>query len=96
MVIGICRIVLSIDEAFSLKEKRHIVKSITERLKSRFNASVAEVGLNDIWKNSVIGIACVSNEAAHADKMMSGMVNFVENDGRAEIIDYSTELIHVD
>jgi len=47
MVIGVCRIVLSIDEVFSLKEKRHILKSIIERLKSRFNASVAEVGLND-------------------------------------------------
>jgi uncharacterized protein YlxP (DUF503 family) len=96
MVIGACRIVLSIDEVYSLKEKRHIVKSIIERLKSRFNASVAEVGLNDTWKNAVIGIACVSNEAAHADSMMANMVNFVENDGRVVLIDYSTENILVD
>lgn len=96
MVIGVCRIVLSIDEVFSLKEKRHIVKSIIERLKSRFNASVAEVDLNDTWKNAVIGIACVSNEAAHADSMMANMVNFVENDGRAVLVDYSTENIFVD
>jgi uncharacterized protein YlxP (DUF503 family) len=96
MVIGACRIVLSIDEVYSLKEKRHIVKSIIERLKSRFNASVAEVGLNDTWKNAVIGIACVSNEAAHADSMMANMVNFVENDGRVVLIDYSTENIFVD
>ncbi len=96
MVIGVCRILLSIDEAFSLKEKRHIVKSIIERLKSRYNASVAEVDLNDTWKNAVIGVACISNEAAHADSMMTNIVNFVENDGRAVLLDYSTENIFVD
>jgi len=93
MVIGVCQITLSIDQAFSLKEKRHIVKSIIERLKSRFNASIAEVGLNDKWKNAIIGIACVSNETSHADSIMANIVNFVEKDGRVEIIDYSTEII---
>lgn len=96
MVVGVCRIVLSIDEAFSLKEKRHIVKSIIERVKSRFNASVAEVELNDKWKCAVIGIACVSNETSHADSMMANIVNFVESDGRTQLVDYSTETIWVD
>ncbi|MCX8131668.1 MAG: DUF503 domain-containing protein [Clostridia bacterium] len=96
MVIGVCRIVLHMDEVFSLKEKRHIVKSIVERLKSRFNASVAEVDMNDTWNKAVIGVSCVSNEAGHADSMMSSIVNFVENDGRAVLVDYSTETIHVD
>lgn len=96
MVIGVCRVVLSIDEAFSLKEKRHILKSIVERLRSRFNASVAEVGLNDKWKNAMIGISCVSNEAGHADSMMANVVNFIENDGRVVLVDYSTETIYVD
>jgi len=96
MVVGVCKIVLSLDDVFSLKEKRHIIKSIIERLKSRYNASIAEVGLNDEWKNSVIGIACVSNEASHVDSIMANMVNFVENDGRAVMVDYSTEKIHID
>ena len=96
MVIGVCKIVLSIDSAFSLKEKRHIIKSMVERLKSRFNASVAEVDLNDTWKNAVIGISCVSNEAGHADSMMANIVNFVENDGRAMLVDYTTEVVYID
>ena len=95
MVIGVCRIVLKFDEVFSLKEKRHIVKSLIERLKSRFNISAAEVELNDKWKNAVIGIACVSNESGHADSMMSTVINFVGNDGRVEVMDVSTETIHV-
>jgi len=96
MVIGVCKIVLSIDDAFSLKEKRHIIRSLIERIKSRFNASVAEVDLNDKWKNAIIGMTCVSNETGHADSMMAKMVNFVENDGRAVLVDYSTEIIHVE
>jgi len=87
---------LSIDEVFSLKEKRHIVKSIIERLKSRYNASVAEVDLNDTWKNAVIGVTCVSNEAGHVDSMMNKIVDFVENDGRAYLFNYSTEKIYID
>lgn len=96
MVIGVCKIMLRFDEVFSLKEKRHIVKSLVERLKSRFNVSVAEVDLNDKWKNAVIGVACVSNDAGHADSMMASVANFVESDGRAEVMDVSTETIHVD
>lgn len=96
MVIGVCKIVLALDEVFSLKEKRHIVKSIVERLRSRFNASVSEVELQDLWKNAVIGIACITNETGVADSMLASMVNFVENDGRAVVIDYSTEIIHME
>jgi len=96
MVIGVCKVILTIDEVYSLKEKRHIVKSLIERIKSRFNASVAEVDLNDKWKRAVIGISCVSNESRHADSMIANIVNFIENDGRAVLFDYSTEIIHVD
>lgn len=96
MVVGVCKMELSIDEVFSLKEKRHIVKSIIERLKSRYNASVAEVDLNDTWKNAVIGVTCVSNEAGHVDSMMNKIVDFVENDGRAYLFNYSTEKIYID
>lgn len=95
MVVGVCKVILNIDDAFSLKEKRQVVRSIVERLKSKFNASVAEVELNDTWKNAVIGISCISNESAHADSMMANMVNFIENDGRAVLFDYSTEIIHI-
>ena len=96
MVIGVCKVVLAIDDVFSLKEKRHIVKSLIEKVKSRFNASIAEVDLNDNWKRAVIGISCVSNESGHADSVMANIVNFIENDGRAVLFDYSTEIIHVD
>jgi len=94
MVIGVCKIVLSIDNAFSLKEKRSIIKSIIGRVKARYNASVAEVDMNDAWKNSTIGAACVSNEGSYVDSMLEDIVRFVEKDGRAVLIDYSIERIY--
>lgn len=93
MVVGVCKIMLALDDAFSLKDKRQIMKSIEGRLKSRFNVSVAEVDLNDKWKNGVIGIACVSNESGHVDSVLANVKNFVEGDARVTILDYSTEVV---
>lgn len=93
MTVGVLKLYISINGANSLKEKRQIIKSLKERMKSRFNASVAEVEYNDTWKNAVLGIACVSNDNRHVDGLMSSMVNFVENDGRVYMMDYTTERI---
>lgn len=96
MIVGVCRMELSLEGAFSLKDKRQIIKSIIERLKARYNASIAEVDLNDTWKNAVIGVSCVSNDAKHIDSMLNNIVNFVENDGRAVLFNYNTEKIYID
>ncbi len=94
MVIGVCKIVLSIDNAFSLKEKRRVIKSIIGRVKAKFNASIAEVDMNDTWKNAVLGVVCVSNEAGHTDGMLENIVRFIEKDGRVILVDYSIERIY--
>lgn len=92
VVVGILSMVLIMHEPNSLKEKRHILKSIIERLKSRFNVSVAETGLNDKWGSAEIGIACVSNDRIHINKILMNVVDFVENDFRVEINDYNIEV----
>jgi len=95
MTVGVLKLVLSIDEANSLKEKRQIIKSIKDRMKSKFNAAVAEVDQNDKWKSATLGVACVSNDNRHIDSIMSNIVNFIENDGRVFLLDYSTERINM-
>lgn len=92
VIVGVCSVELLIHETNSLKEKRHILKSIIERLKSRFNVSVAETGLNDKWQAAEIGISCVSNDRVLIDKTMNSVINFIENDYRVEISDYSIEI----
>lgn len=93
MIIGSCELKLQIFEANSLKEKRHTIKSIIGRLKSRFNISIAEIGLNDSWKTSMIGFACVTNDTQHANEIIDRVIKFIDGDSRVEIIEYNIELL---
>lgn len=93
MIIGACSIKILIFESNSLKEKRHTLKSIIGRLKSRFNISIAEIDLNDSWQTALIGIACVTNSSSHANEIISKVIQFIDGDSRVEIIDYNIELL---
>ncbi|WP_425448578.1 DUF503 domain-containing protein [Dethiothermospora halolimnae] len=93
MIIGACTLELMIYETNSLKEKRHVIKSIIERIKSRFNVSIAEVDFNDKWRKALIGISCVTNNSKHADQMIGKVIKFIERDSRVEIVDYNIEIL---
>lgn len=93
MVVGICSLELMIYESNSLKDKRQVIKSIIGKIQSRFNVSIAEVALNDRWKNSKIGFACVTNDITHANQIISNVLNFIEGDVRVEIIDQQIEIL---
>lgn len=92
LVTGVCSITIFLYDPNSLKEKRHIVKSIIERLKSRFNVSVAETGLNEKWQSAEIGVACVSNDRVLVQRTLDSIINFIEKDVRVEITDYNIEV----
>ena len=93
MIIGACELKLQIFEANSLKEKRHAIKSLIGRLKSRFNISIAEVGLNDSWQTTIVGFACVTNDSNHANEVISKVIKFIDGDSRVEIIEYNIDLL---
>lgn len=93
MIIGSCEVELVIFEVNSLKEKRHVIKSLIKRIETRFNVSIAEVDLNDIWRRGVIGFACVTTSAKHANQIINNVVKFIENDGRVEIVNCEFEII---
>lgn len=93
MTVGTCEIEFLIYESNSLKEKRHVLKSIIERIKVRFNASVAEVDFNDLWNKSMIGIAVVSNNKNLCESTISKIIDFIDNDERVEIINYYKEIL---
>lgn len=93
MFVGVGRIRLHLPENQSLKEKRQVIKPIIARVKNQFNVSVAEVGDQDLWQMSVLGIACVTSDAQHASEMLAKVISFVEH-GRldAEVVDVATEI----
>ena len=77
----------------SLKEKRGIIKSLMGRLGSRYNISIAEVDLNDILDQSVIGISLVSNNKSHLESSIGKVLSFIENDTRVEIVEENIEIV---
>ncbi|OLS03860.1 DUF503 domain-containing protein [Tissierella creatinophila] len=93
MIIGVCTVKIRIFEANSLKEKRQVIKSLMGRLKSRFNISIAEVGLNDSWQTSEIGFSLTTNDSNHAREVISKVINFIDGDNRVEILEQNTELL---
>ncbi len=95
MVTGLGIIVIHIDGCRSLKEKRAVVRSITDRIRNSFNASVAEVGSNDLHQRAEIGIALVGNDSRVINSKMDKIFNMADSMGQGRIIDSSMEIFTV-
>lgn len=94
MVIGTGIIVLRLHDCHSLKGKRKVVRSVIGRLRSHFNASVAEVGLNDVHQKAEIGFCLVGNDRKVINSKMDKMFNMTEAMGLAEVVDTEMEIIN--
>ncbi len=96
MNVGVCKVSLRLPENMSLKGKRQVLKSITSRVRNKFNVAVAEVDDNDVWQLATIGICCVSNNGRHTNEVLSRVVNFITASRfEIEILDYEIEIISV-
>ncbi len=95
MVIGSGVITLRLHDCRSLKEKRRIIKSLIQRLRNGFNASIAEVRLNDSLTGAEIGFAMVGNDRRMINSKMDKLIVFAENMYLAELIDTKMEIINI-
>ena len=94
MHVGVCKLTFHLPEVSSLKEKRQVSRSLADRIRNRFNVAVAEVEDADLRQRLTFGITCVSNDRAHADAMLSEVLNFVENQRYdLELLDVQSEII---
>ncbi len=82
MIVGLLTIHIHLHGVSSLKAKRSIIKSLVERLRNRFNASVAEIAAHDSKQLAIVGLSVISNEGPHLDEQLDKIVNFITNDGR--------------
>jgi uncharacterized protein YlxP (DUF503 family) len=71
--IGVLTMELHIEGAHSLKEKRHVVKSLKDRLRNKFNVAVSEIDLHDVWQRSVVAAVTVSNDHTHAESVLQSV-----------------------
>ncbi|BAT70914.1 conserved hypothetical protein [Thermosulfidibacter takaii ABI70S6] len=93
MVIGSLRVLVEIPGNNSLKGKRRVVKSLMERIKNKFNVSVAEVEHQDEHRLATIGIALVTNDTAFANRVLNQIVNLVDEFGEVVLLDYLIEIV---
>jgi uncharacterized protein YlxP (DUF503 family) len=77
MFVGVLRLTLFLPEPGSLKSKRHLVRSAIDRVKAKFNVSIAEVAENDLWQKSVLGVAAVGNDHAFVNESLDKVADFV-------------------
>ncbi len=88
-------ITFRLHECRSLKEKRKIIKAIIARLRNNFNASISEVGLNDVYQRSEIGFSIVGNDRQVVNAKIDKLLNMAEELRLAEIIDTEMEIINI-
>lgn len=78
MVVGLLSVELHIDGARSLKEKRFVVRGLKDRLRSRFNASVAEVEFQDLWQRAGLAVVIVGSSRAQVDRELAAVAADIE------------------
>jgi len=77
MFVGVLRLTLHLPSPGSLKSKRHLVRSAIDRVRARFNVSIAEVAENDLWQKSVLGVTAVANDRAFVNETLDKVADFV-------------------
>ena len=87
MYIRSAKLTYYIPHSTSLKDKRQVCRSIIDKTRQRFNASVAEVDSQDLHQTLTIGISVVSGDAAHAQNSLNEIIRYMEGHADAELTD---------
>jgi uncharacterized protein YlxP (DUF503 family) len=93
VVVGIASWELHLNGCRSLKDKRRVVKSLKDRLHSRFNVSVAETDHQDKWQRAELTCCVVAADRRHAESVLSSVDRMVSSDGLARVVDSTTSFL---
>jgi uncharacterized protein len=93
MVVGLCTVELFIAGSQSLKDKRQVLHSLKDRLRGKFNLSIAEVDGQDLWQKAVLGMACVANDGGYVNQVLEQALNVIRGMPAVEIVRTKQELL---
>jgi len=93
MRVGVCVIRFEVAESASLKDKRQVVRSVKDRARQRFNISIAEVGDLESRTTAELGIACVSNDSRHLDRLLNHVANYIEDEFPLSVLHVEFEIL---
>jgi uncharacterized protein len=92
MPIGCLTLEIHLSESRSLKDKRQVMRSLKDRLRHRFNVSVAELDGQDTWQRAVVGIVAISADGAYLEKALQAVLEESERVLGRGLVDHDTEL----
>jgi hypothetical protein len=93
MVVGLLSLELMLAENHDLKGKRQVLKSVKDRVRRRFNVSIAEVDDLDLWQSATLGVACVSKDRNQVELTLAHVASFVEDLHLASVEGVHIELL---
>lgn len=91
--IGVLTLELRLEESHSLKDKRHVVQGLKDRLRSKFNVAVAEIDHQDIWQRATLAAVTVSSDHTHAEKVLQSVEDEAANIVGGALVDTNVEWI---
>ena len=89
--LGVLSVAIHIPSAQSLKEKRHVLRSLKDKVRTKFNVSIAELDSQDKWQVSTLGFAMINNDNRYLNSCLSNVLSFVENFAGLEVCDHHIE-----
>ena len=91
-MVALCQLDIFIPNSGSLKEKRFAIKSLKTRIRNKYNVSISELDGTDKWQRVVLGIAIVTNDRKIVDTTFTKIIQFIDSDGRVEILDHFIDI----
>lgn len=91
--IGVLQFTIEIPHAASLKDKRRVVKSMKDRIRRKFNVSIAEIDDLDEWTVATLGAVMAGTDVAYVNGALDKLINALENERDAVLIDNQIEII---
>lgn len=92
MFIGVCTFEVHVPESGSLKTKRHSIRSLKDRIRNKFNVSVAEVDDNDLWQKASLAVATIGNDKTRLNQTLDHVLELVRSVPELDLLDYQIEI----
>lgn len=93
MPIGLLTLEIHIPDAHSLKDKRQVLRSLKDRLRSHFNVAVAELDHQDTWQRAEIGVVSLSNDSAHLEQSLRQVLEESERILGRDLVAHDLEML---
>ena len=96
MFVGVERFDLRLPGCRSLKQKRHVLKTLTAAIRAKFDVAVAEVDHQDLWQRTTLAVAAVAAETYHLRRVLHEVEKLVDRWAETELIDVDVSVLDPD